>query len=68
MLVTDLEANMDIPALSVVTEQLIHEEVKAKNQSKQTSETEEALSVRSKRKLICYFCCKPRHIKRNCEE
>ena len=68
MLVTALEANTDVPALSVVTERLIHEEVKARSRSKQTSETEEALSVRSKRKPICYFCRNPRHIKRNCEE
>ena len=67
VLVTALEANTEVPTLAVVTERLLHEEMKMKSRSNQPSQ-EEALTTRFRKKLRCHFCNKPGHFKRDCEE
>ena len=59
VLVTALEASIEVPTLAVVTERLLHEETKMKSRLKQPS-LEGALTTRFKKKLRCHFCNKPR--------
>ena len=61
VLVTTLEANAEVPRLELVTERLIHYESKRK----QMEALEGALTTRVKR---CFYCKKPGHFKRDCEE
>ena len=61
VLVTTLEANAEVPRLEVVTERLIYYESKRK----QTGALEGALTTRVKR---CFYCKKPGHFKKDCEE
>ena len=72
MLVTALEANVEVPKLEVVTERLLHEERKQKTRSNPTSESgtgeEEALAARYGKGPRCHYCKKLGHIKRNCNE
>ena len=67
VLVTALEASIEVPTLAVVTERLLHEETKMKSRLKQPS-LEGALTTRFKKKLRCHFCSKPGHFKKDCEE
>ena len=62
LLVTSLEANMEIPSLEVVIEHLLHHEAKLKQTGVQEST---ALFTRVKR---CHFCRKSGHFKEDCEE
>ena len=55
-----LEANAEVPTLTVVTERLLHEETKRKSRSNQPRQ-EEALTTRFKKKLRCHFCNKLGH-------
>lgn len=66
VLVTALEASTDVPTLAVVTERLLHEETKRKGRN--PIGQEEALAANIRKRPICYFCRKPGHIKRECEE
>ena len=62
VLVTALEANAEVSPLGVVMERLLHHEAKVKQTSSQEGA---ALTTRVKR---CYFCKKPGHFKKDCEE
>ena len=66
VLVTALEASVEVPTLAVVRERLLHEETKMKSRSNQFSQG--ALTTSFKKKLRCHFCNKPEHFKRDCEE
>ena len=67
VLVTALEASVEVPALAVVTERLLHEKGKMKSRSNPSSQ-EGALAARFKKKPTCYYCHKIGHIKKDCEE
>ena len=64
VLVTALEASVDVPRLAVVIERLLHEEAKMKSRISH----EGALTTSFKKKPRCHFCKKPGHFKRDCEE
>ena len=76
MLVTALEANAEVPKLTVVIERLLHEEKKQKARisNDQCAGEEEAFATRYSRPQFsnkgpkCYGCGKMGHIKRNCTE
>lgn len=68
VLVTTLEASCKgVPSLTVVKEKLI-EESKRRNQKKAFEDS--ALKVRGlpEKRLICFFCQKVGHIRKNCQE
>ena len=65
LLVTALEANSEtVPRMETVTERLLHEEQKLK-EKKPAKDDEKALAV-PKKGVICHYCRKPRHTKREC--
>ena len=67
MLVTALEANSEVPQMEVITERLLHEESKHKDQEDSGRSHMKAMTVtRSKMEVKCYHCNKLCHIKRNC--
>lgn len=69
MLVTALEASVDVPEMALVTERLLHEEkkMKARTTEKEGKAEEEALASRDARgPPRCYQCGKIGHIRRNC--
>ena len=72
ILVTALEASVEVPKMEIVTERLLHEERKIKE--KHVSETSDGMKAmfvnrQSKGKgPKCYQCGKFGHIKRNCRE
>ena len=69
MLVTALEANVEVSKLEVVTEHLLHEERKQKTPSSESGTgEEEALATRYGKGPRCHYCKKLGHIKRNCDE
>ena len=67
VLVTALEANSDIPSLSVVTERLLHEETKLRDRLHQAG-PEGALITGAKKKLRCHFCRRLGHFRRDCSD
>ena len=69
MLVTALEANKDVPQMEVVTERLLHEECKL-NDRDSSSGTNKAMAAycHKRNTVICHYCEKPGHIKRNCRK
>ena len=67
MLVTALEANAEVPRLTVVRKRLLHEETKMKSKSDQLGQ-EGALTSSIKKKLRCHNCNKFGHFKKECEE
>ena len=70
MLVTALEANPEVPKLEVVTERLLHEEKKLKENSEKSKPPEDALLVKSSkvRGPVCFYCGEIGHIKKFCDE
>ena len=67
MLVTALEANIDVPKMDVVTERLLHEERKMKGRDVFEPSGEKAMTSHSRKKSMkCHHCGKLGHIKRNC--
>lgn len=72
ILVTALEANVEVPKMETVTERLLHEERKLKERS--GSETSDGMKAMLANRLSkgkgpkCYHCGKFGHIKRNCRE
>ena len=65
MLVTALEANSEsVPKMEVVTERLLHVELKM-TKKEIVNDEQRALAVNGKpKRLLCHFCQKPGHIKR----
>ena len=69
MLVTALEANKDVPPMEVVTERLLHEERKLNDRGSSSGINKAMAAYRHKRNtVICHYCEKPGHIKRNCRK
>ena len=72
ILVTALEASVEVPKMEIVTERLLHEERKIKEKhGSETSDGMKAMSVNRQSKgkgPKCYQCGKFGHIKRNCRE
>lgn len=71
MLVTALEANIDVPDMKTVTERLLHEERKKKDRDAVPETSKEEVLVtrpQKKRGPRCHFCKRFGHIQRNCRE
>ena len=73
ILVTALEASVEVPKMEIVTERLLHEErkIKEKHGSETSDGTMKAMFVNRQSKgkgPKCYHCGKFGHIKRNCRE
>ena len=73
ILVTAVEASVEVPKMEIVTEQLLHEErkIKEKHGSETSDGTMKAMFVNRQSKgkgPKCYHCGKFGHIKRNCRE
>ena len=75
MLVTSLEAQSEsVPKWEVVTQILLHEELKIHEKATTNIKSDElkALAVngtkKPKKSVICYYCRKPGHIKRECKK
>lgn len=74
VLVTALEANIEVPKMDLVTEKILHEEFKLKSKKQSLSEDSGAAyystnyrsSRRSDKKLVCFGCGREGHIKRFC--
>lgn len=67
MLVTALEANVDVPQMDVVKERLLHEERKQKERDGDRDPSK-ALASYSRGVITCHKCGKPGHIKRYCPQ
>ncbi|KAJ8030725.1 hypothetical protein HOLleu_27212 [Holothuria leucospilota] len=71
MLVTALAANPEVPKMEVVTERLLHEERKMKDQVGDSVNSGQAMVMKQQTKRKgpkCYNCGKFGHIQRNCTE
>ena len=73
ILVTALEADVDVPKMEVVTERLLHEERKLKDLVGIGTSSEKAMTVKPSPRRKgpgprCHYCGKFGHIKRNCHE
>ena len=71
MLVTALEANVEVPKIEVVTERLLHEERKLKERTGVGASSERAMTGKQRPKARgpkCHHCGKFGHIQRNCNE
>ena len=71
MLVTALEANVEVPKIEVVTERLLHEERKLKERTGVGASSERAMTGKQRpkaRRPKCHHCGKFGHIRRNCNE
>ena len=65
-LVTALESVSDtVPALEIVTEQLLREEQKLKNKE-EADNSKKLLMVKGR--ITCHYCKKPRHFKKDCSK
>ena len=58
MLVTPLEASPEVPKIDVVTECLIHEEMKQKDANHQQDERAMTSKQKNREGLKCHFCGK----------
>ena len=68
VLVTALEANVDVPKLEVVTERILHQERKLKDRSGASLGTESAMTswkTFRPRSIKCHYCGRLGHIKKN---
>ena len=71
MLVTALEASVEVLKIEVVTEQLLHEERKLKERTGVGASSERAMTGKQRPKARgpkCHHCGKFGHIQRNCNE
>ena len=71
MLVTALEANVEVPKIEVVTERLLHKERKLKERTGVGASSERAMTGKQRPKARgpkCHHCGKFGHIRLNCDE
>ena len=69
MLVTALEANPEVPKIEVVTERLLHEEIKIKNKLQQNDDQENNALASKHRPVsgpVCWEYSEVGHVQRNC--
>ena len=68
VLVTTLESGSDtVPALEMVTERLLREEQKLKDRE-EADESKKLLVAKGKKQLMCHYCKKPDHFKKDCRD
>ncbi len=68
VLVTALESGSEtVPALDSVTERLLREEEKLKSKE-YADKSKKLLLTNSRKQVICYFCKKPGHMKKDCRK
>ena len=66
VLVTALESGSDtVPALESVTERLLREELKLKDQE-ESNDSKKLLVAKGKKQFTCHYCKKPGHFKKDC--
>ena len=72
MLVTALEANLEVPKMENVTERLLHEERKMIGREADEREQSKAMTAHNsfgqKKKFTCHYCERPGHLKWNCRK
>ena len=70
MLVTALEASVEVPKLELVTERLLHEERKLRDREGATAGSVKAMTVKQpyKKGPKCHYCKRFGHIRRNCRK
>ena len=69
MLVTALEASVDVPRMDVVTERLLHAERKQKGREDDRSQSKAMTMANDSRRAVkCYHCGRAGHIRRNCPD
>ena len=67
MLVTALEASPEVPKTETVTERLLHEERKTREEPRQTK-LKAMTAQGQKKRFTCHYCGKPGHFRRNCRK
>lgn len=68
VLVTTLKSGSDtVPALKMVTECLLREEQKLKDRE-EADESKKLLVAKGKKQLMCHYCKKPGHFKKDCRD
>ena len=65
-IVTALETFENVPTWEVVTERLLHEDNKLQESNQYSNKALVNVKYAGKKTIVCHFCNKPGHIKKNC--